>query len=207
MASKRSLLRRSPLQGRARGLTLIELMVTVGILGIVLAVATPSLADFMNKRRVRLVADELSTLMVYARSEAGLRNRRVNVFFSSGNSQSCYTIAEFSALGRCDCSSTPICTGGFLQLKTVSIPSLTGVSLAPAEQLRYETGRPGVEGFALAFMVPSLQANPNNAMVEITGGRGYQLRMQLTPLGRPTLCSPNGSYSDVPRCAAPLRES
>ncbi len=192
---------------RGRGLTLIELMVTVGVLGIVLAVAAPSLADFMNKRRVRLVADELSTLMVYARSEAGLRNRRVNVFFSSGGSQSCYTIAEFSALGRCDCSSTPICTGGFLQLKTVSIPALTGVSLTPSEDLRYDTGREGVVGYALAFMVPTLQTAPGNVMVQISGGRGYQLRMQLTPLGRPTLCTPNGSYSDVPRCAAPATES
>lgn len=189
-------------QQRSRGLTLIELMVTVGIVGVILAVATPSMVDFINKRRVRLVADELSTLMVYARSEAVLRNRRVNVFFSTGGSQSCYTIAEFSALGRCDCSSTPICTGGFLQLKTVSIPSQSGVSLSPAEHLRYNTGRPGIDGFALAFMVPSLQSNPSNAMVEITGGRGYQLRMQLTPLGRPTLCSPNGSYGDVPRCSA-----
>lgn len=192
---------------RGRGLTLIELMVTVGILGIVLAVAAPSLSDFMNKRRVRLVADELSTLMVYARSEAGLRNRRVNVFFSSGSSQSCYTIAEFSALGRCDCSSTPICTGGFLQLKTVSIPALTGVSLKPSQDLKYDTGNPDVEGYAMAFMVPSLQTAPNNVTVGISGGRGYQLRMQLSPLGRPTLCTPNGSYNDVPRCAAPATES
>jgi type IV fimbrial biogenesis protein FimT len=192
---------------RGRGLTLIELMVTVGILGIVLATAAPSLADFMNKRRVRLVADELSTLMVYARSEAGLRNRRVNVVFNSGSSPSCYTIAEFGALGRCNCSSTPICTGSAIELKTVTIPGLTGVNLTPSEALSFNTGQAGVKGYSMGFMVPSLRADPSNVSVDVGSARGYQLRMQLSPLGRPSLCTPNGSYSDVPRCEAPSMES
>lgn len=190
-----------------RGLKLIELRVTVGILGVMRAVATPSLFDFMNKRHARIVADELSTLMVYARSEAGLRNRRVNVFFSGGNSQSCYTITEFSSLGRCDCSSTLICTGGFWQLKTVSTPAPKGVSLTPSQDLRYEAGRDGIVGYAMVFMMPSLQTSPNKVAVEISSGRGYQLSLHLTLLGRPTLCSPHGSYGDVPRCGAPTTQS
>lgn len=61
----------------ARGFTMIELIVTIGILGILMAAAAPSVRDMiMNNRMTSLTNDMLSDFAA-ARSEAAKRGQRV----------------------------------------------------------------------------------------------------------------------------------
>jgi len=184
-------------QRPARGLTLIELLTVVAVLGIVLAIAAPSFADLMNRRRVQLVATELSTDLAYARSEAGLRNRRVNLQFqTAGAGMSCYTVLVFdSGLFPCDCTRTPgsACQGGRYELRTVQIPSVKGVSLIPSQELVATSS-------ALEFQVPLLTAWPPTSSVRVRGSRGFELEVQINPVGRVRVCSPDGSFSGVAQC-------
>lgn len=53
-----------------KGMTLIELMVTLAILAIVAAIATPSLSSFINSNRLTGVANNLNSTLVSARTEA-----------------------------------------------------------------------------------------------------------------------------------------
>lgn len=55
---------------RDKGLTLVELMVTVAVLAIFLAVAAPNLTAVLLKMRLEGVANELRTDLQYARSES-----------------------------------------------------------------------------------------------------------------------------------------
>lgn len=62
-----------------RGFTLIELVVTIVIAGILIAIAVPNMRMFVEKNRVKLAVGELATGLSYARSEATKRRFPVTV--------------------------------------------------------------------------------------------------------------------------------
>jgi len=64
---------------RDGGFSLIELMVTVSILAIVMAVGVPSFKNFSDGQKVKTAAYELSTAFLVARSEAIKRNAAVTI--------------------------------------------------------------------------------------------------------------------------------
>lgn len=70
------------------GFTLIELMITIAIAGILLGVAIPSFTDTIASNRLTANANELVTALNLARSEAIKRGVRVTLCKSS-NASSC----------------------------------------------------------------------------------------------------------------------
>jgi len=74
--------------GMKTGFTLIELMVTVSIVGILLAVGVPNFLVFMQNNRLVAQSNDVVTIFNYARSEAIKRNLPVTVC-SSANNTSC----------------------------------------------------------------------------------------------------------------------
>lgn len=62
---------------RPSGFTLVELMVTVAVLAILLAIATPSFTSIINGNRLASGANEIVGSLQLARSEAVKRNRSV----------------------------------------------------------------------------------------------------------------------------------
>jgi type IV fimbrial biogenesis protein FimT len=71
-----------------RGFTLIELMITVAIAAIVIAIGIPSFKEFIDNTRSNTLSEEFSTAMNYARTEAIKRARRVSICAST-DSNSC----------------------------------------------------------------------------------------------------------------------
>ncbi|WP_199884962.1 GspH/FimT family pseudopilin [Pseudomonas bohemica] len=61
------------------GFTLIELIVTVVIVGIFAAIAMPSFSSLIHRNSVRAAADEFYDLLQYARAEAVTRRTTVNI--------------------------------------------------------------------------------------------------------------------------------
>lgn len=78
-----------------RGLTLIELMVTIAVLAIVLAIGVPSFQGAMNSSRLSSAANELTSALHLARSEAIKRNRTV-LLCRSENLTSCADDAQWN---------------------------------------------------------------------------------------------------------------
>ncbi|MDM7942479.1 MAG: GspH/FimT family pseudopilin [Hydrogenophaga sp.] len=62
---------------QTRGFTLVELLVTMGLLGILAALAAPSFADFMRQQRVKSMRDEMMASIAHARVEAITRGHSV----------------------------------------------------------------------------------------------------------------------------------
>jgi type IV fimbrial biogenesis protein FimT len=69
----------------SRGFTIVELMVTVAVLAILLALAAPSFIPIMERWRVRQAAEGLRSTLYYARSEAIRRGGNVIVEKLDGN--------------------------------------------------------------------------------------------------------------------------
>ena len=66
------------------GFTLIELMASIAIVAILLAVGVPALRDMIVAQNVRGAANDLYSDLIFARSEAIKRNAQVNVDQATG---------------------------------------------------------------------------------------------------------------------------
>lgn len=64
---------------RPRGFTLIEMLVTMTVLAIMMAIGVPSFRAFVDGQKVKTASHELMTSLVLARSEAVKRNAAVTI--------------------------------------------------------------------------------------------------------------------------------
>lgn len=69
---------------RNRGITAIEMMVTIIIVSVLAAIAFPSYQDLMQNYRARTLSTEFSSTLAYVRSEAIKRGQTVTIC-STGN--------------------------------------------------------------------------------------------------------------------------
>jgi len=208
----------APHRRLASGLTVIELMVVIALLGVLAALAAPSMRGLISAQRVRGTNTELVTDLQYARSEAARRNRDVRVAFRSADSLTCYVLyvqpdglpVEDPILvngggANCDCarSGAPgdaVCISqpGREEIKTVRVQRSTGVTLGVAS----DDGPIIAIGRASGGLVPLIDggALPEPFVVSVAGSPRGQLRTTVNEAGRPSVCSPDDSISGVPSC-------
>ena len=68
---------------RERGFNIIELLVTLMVVGVVIAMGAPTMADFISDMRLSATTNDLLAYFNYARSEAAKRGARVTVCISA----------------------------------------------------------------------------------------------------------------------------
>lgn len=62
-----------------RGFTLVELMITIVLLAIIIAIAIPNFTQFIRNNQVQAKADELKTFLQYARGQAAITRKAYEV--------------------------------------------------------------------------------------------------------------------------------
>lgn len=115
-----------------RGLTLIETAIVVAVMAIVAATVAPSLAGFIDARRLDGAASRLAADIQFVRSEAVARNKALRVsFHSTPNASTCWVVhAGPAAQCACSDSGVAVCSGAAVGIKAVVLPAGERVAVA-----------------------------------------------------------------------------
>lgn len=189
------------LKARIIGLTLIEILVGLGVLAVVLAVAIPSMADLLEKRRVTAAAEEVAGILTYAKAETNANNTLLFVRFDPSSSMSCAVVVTTAGANSCRCyyPANDICPNTAsrslrlfqLPKKHVSFKAFASHWAAGPNYIRF-----GREQMAL---------ETTDFQVDVMGlGKGYTLRVEANEVGRVRICAPTAVRAPVPPAVAPL---
>jgi type IV fimbrial biogenesis protein FimT len=176
---------------RSRGFTMMELLVTLAIAAVILAIGVPSFRDFMRNARLTGAANELLITVVRARSEAVRRQAVVSVCPSSTPDQSgatCTGAATQGYIAFIDANSNCIRDGGELsddnlvsyQLTHTTVTSTkngTCVSFAASGFRRVVAGQPNT-------MRAMFCDSRGNARIFPTSTTSYARGVEVVPTGR-----------------------
>lgn len=172
---------------KMRGLTLMELMVTVVIMAILLVLAVPSFNAFLARGRLSGAAEGLAQDLQLAKSEALRSNADVTISFSPVGAWCYGTVVSTTA---CDCTDqVPPCS-----LRRVDSTAYSGVTMDATS----------FTGNATTFSARLGMASPG--WVNLTHPDAGTLRVsvgepeQTTPSSQVRICSTSGGLGHHPAC-------
>ena len=156
----------------ADGFTVIELMAVVLITAVLLTLAVPAFLDLLARRRLEGAANELSTDLHYARSEAV--SRQLDVALTTLASGTGYKITVSLPAPR--------------EIKRVNLPA--EMTLTGGVSLTY-TGLRGIP----------LETSGGDESIKLSSSRtAAQLQVDNNFMGRVRLCSPDSSFKGYATC-------
>ncbi|MCE4555842.1 pilus assembly FimT family protein [Roseateles cellulosilyticus] len=187
---------------RSAGLTLVEMMVGVAVLGVVVAAAIPSLTGLMERRRITAAASEIASIFNQARAESLAASERITVHMedvpATVGQFSCIRLSTHGGIDRCKCNlpEASVCATGYSkQLRSYILPHSSSVRFSS------QADKWNTLSQTVIYASGLLQDNVSNVRVNIVGDRtGAKLRVETNPVGRVHICSPDASMSGYPKC-------
>ncbi len=183
-----------------RGFTLIELMVTLAVLAIILAMAIPSFNDFRQRSALRGASDQFISFWANSRLEALKTNSLVKVSMSTNGTNYCLgaaTTTDPADTTKCDCFTANACNVGNY----------------PADQAEWKRIRflddsdltIGASDNGVVIIDPKRGGLSNTGMAGYwqiaspSDGVDYRLRVNVDIFGRAVACEPASSPSKMPQ--------
>lgn len=161
-----------------KGFTIIELMVSVAIIGILIAIAAPNMSSYWSEGRLVSATEAIYSQMQLARSVALAKNEDVDVRFPTTGSGWCMGVTENSS-ASCTCGSC----------------SLTGMPDKILISADYPNTSVAVSSAISTFTIPGVVAGPGNVVITLNSGE--QASINLSILGRVSICSSDlNQYKD-----------
>ncbi|MEO8297440.1 MAG: GspH/FimT family pseudopilin [Burkholderiales bacterium] len=191
------------------GLTLVELMVTLAILGLLLAATMPSINTWIRNTQIRGAAEALQTGLSKARNEAVRRNTRVFFsFVSDANAGSCtlsssnasWIVSLQSPEGQCNATASETTAPRIIErwAQGESSTSVTMTMKAADCTSAASTTQAAFNGFG---RLDTAAVAPLRCLVidHASGTGNRTLRLVLSPAGAVRMCDPAVTDATDPR--------
>jgi type IV fimbrial biogenesis protein FimT len=172
-------MKRLPCTTRPRGLTLVESLIAMAVVGISLSTAMPSFKKALERRHLEGAAAQLETDIQHARSLAVAQNRTMRMKFSQDAAGSCYLVFHGS---QSDCHCQPVGTS----------------SCGSNQKAARSVGFGGTAPLQLQSNVGAMVFDPHLGTVTPTGTlrlqttSGQAVHVVVNLMGRVRACSPTG---------------
>lgn len=173
---------------KSKGLSLLELMLTLTLLTLLLTLATPSYQQLLEQRRLRSAAETLASELQFAKLEAIKTNSVIKVDFTVSHAKSwCYGISTTN----CNCRQSYSCQLNGIE-HVVSSEEFPNIAI---NQIQPWNG--------------TATFNPNHGTMNAGGATLYsehfKIRVTSSDFGRIKICNPNdlsdkADFSGYPKC-------
>lgn len=181
---------------RHSGMTMVELIVVIAIIGILVALAIPSMNQYFEKARLRGASDDIVALLAEARQNAVKQNKQVAVDFRR-TSDTVWCVGANPAADPV--AGNPIPAALFCNCFAPATCGLRALSSASYRGIKRPDG-----GFGIRFD-PKLGSLVNmaapNFLLESDSG-DFQLQVNINPIGQARVCRPAGKgiITGYPAC-------
>ena len=189
------------LSSHGRGFSLIELMVTLTLLGVLLAAAIPAFGTWTANARVKSVAESIQNGLRLAQTEAVRQNRQT--VFALTNETPALGATLVADGSNWFIQTLPLVAGDpvrFIQGGTFAKQS--GVGVAGAALLCFNsTGRQVTNtatGLGFDCTAPAVATTPSEFNVTKTGSADRRLRVQVFLGGRIRMCDQDKNIATQP---------
>lgn len=166
------------------GLTLIELMVTVALVGLLLLAAMPSISVWLHNAQIRNTADSIEAGLQKARMEAVRRNRNVQ-----------FSLVSLSSNTLMDNSCAPSSSAGSWVVSQVDPSGACGAAISDTVS-PYIVDRHAVGDGGKAVTVAAQDANGNGASTVVFDALGRAV--SANPIAKVVVSDTAGIAGTVP---------
>ena len=168
-----------------KGLTLLELLVTIAIIGIVITIGAPSMLETQKSIKLKGAVEVNYFAFQQARSEAISAGADVTLSFTAGTNW-CVAISD---VGDCDCNTANACTiNGVEQI--VKANDFTNITM---ENLNF-----GADSIATFDGIRGLSLGSAGSTVLSDGTN--EARLVLSNMGRARICMQAGTLGNYAAC-------
>ncbi len=194
---------RATLYKQRSGVTLVEMLIGVAVLGVLLAVAVPSLTAMMERRRVVAAAGEIASFFAQARTESAITDYKVSLHMepvkASVGDYSCLRLSTHDDVDTCTCSrkGNDLCSVGEARL-------LREFLLPRSSSVRFDvdpTAQWAFDKYVVTFKRGTYPTDVKGVKIIVKGVKtNAELRVEFNTAGRVRTCSPDGSIGGFPAC-------
>lgn len=178
--------------GARRGISIIEVIVTLAVAGVLVSVALPSFGTWLEGQRVRSEATSIHAGIQLARAEALARNARVR--FTLGGDGN-WAVACVATSPGCPGTATLHARSGLENRGGHAILVNSAESVGTAVLTFVAQGRPDTAEGSRIQQIDVTAAAAGNA-----GSSSRAARIVVSDFGRTRMCFPHASIGSPTRC-------
>lgn len=170
------------------GFTLIELAITLVVLGILTALGLPVFTDWINNTKIRTAAEGVANGVQLARSEAVRQNSSVQFVLDGTSGPSAWTVSSVSATG--------VVTQIQQRTNEGSGNAIVGVLPAGATTVTYS---------GIGTVAPNGDGSPTLTQIDVCSsaamlsGNMVKMRITIGTGGNVKMCNPNPALQNLPQ--------